>query len=170
MDILQARTAPAGSGGRGINWTGWSILAAAGVLALGGCSAPPPPPFAIFDTEAGEQDTLPEWVAMEGGIGEARFLADDGTARYYLSRNNTDHCLIVLIDGQEDWFSGCSSGLGFGWVLTSANPYSGTAALVVDGYTERNPGAAEGWEQLHENVLTRGGGLAQELKSRRQDG
>ena len=136
---------------------GWTAIAAAGALALGGCSAPPPPPFAIFDTEAGEQDTLPDWVSLQEGGDEVRYLATNGTARYHVSRSGTTHCLVVVAGDEDDnWSAGCSGGLGQGLVVTGNAPgVPGTAALVVDGYTERNPEAAEGWEQLHENVLYR---------------
>ncbi|MBD8042366.1 hypothetical protein H9638_00925 [Arthrobacter sp. Sa2BUA2] len=130
----------------------WTALAAAAGLLLGGCSAPPPP-FAIFESEAGEQDTLPSWVRLEAGGDEVRYLASAGTARYYVSRSSTDHCLVTVFeDRDQSWSAGCSGGLASGLVVSSTAPGAG-AALVVDGYAGRNDIAAEGWEQLHENLL-----------------
>lgn len=136
---------------------GWTALSAAGALALGGCSAPPPP-FGIFDADAGEQDILPSWVRLETGGDEVRYLTTRGAERYYVSRSSTDHCLVIVFeDRDESWSAGCSGGLGQGLVLAHSVPGAGTAALVVDGYTDRNDITEEGWQQLHENVLVKGG-------------
>ncbi|MBD7994902.1 hypothetical protein H9639_06280 [Arthrobacter sp. Sa2CUA1] len=134
----------------------WAALAAAAGLLLGGCSATPPP-FGIFDTEAGEQDVLPRWVRLEVGGEEVRYLTSNETARYYVSRSSTDHCLVVVFeDRDESWSAACNGGLGSGLVVESTAPGSHTA-LVVDGYAERNNIAEEGWQQLHENVLVKAG-------------
>ena len=130
----------------------WVAFGAAASAALSGCSAPPPP-FAIFETETGEQDILPSWVRLDVGGDEVRYLASNATARYYVSRSSTDHCLVTVFeDRDESWSAGCSGGLGSGLVVESTAP-GRRAALVVDGYADRNDIAVEGWQQLHENVL-----------------
>ena len=137
---------------RNLGVAAWVAFGAAAAAALGGCSAPPPP-FAIFETEAGEQDVLPSWVRLDVGGDEVRYLTSHGSARYYVSRSSTDHCLVTVFeDRDENWSAGCSGGLGNGMVVGGTAPGAATA-LVVDGYADRNDIAAEGWQQLHENFL-----------------
>lgn len=143
-----------------------AALAAAGML-LAGCSAQradkvPDPPFAVFETEPGEQDVLPDWVELDTGREEVRYLTTSGTGRYYVSRNSTDYCLVVVREGPGESYSAfCRSGpLTQGFVLSGTSPgttldgRAGQASLVVDGYMD-GAELGEDSELIHENVLVR---------------
>lgn len=143
-----------------------AALAAAGML-LVGCSAQradkvPDPPFAVFEAEPGEQDVLPDWVELDTGREEVRYLTTSGTGRYYVSRNSTDYCLVVVREGPGESYSAfCRSGpLTQGFVLSGTSPgttldgRAGQASLVVDGYMD-GAELGEDSELIHENVLVR---------------
>lgn len=160
MNRLGLRTRPHRSTTRDNSRAGWIVLAAAGALALSACAGPPAG-FSVFDTAAGDQDELPRWLTLEVGGDEARYLTSRDSARYYISRSKTDHCLVIVFEDKDESFSsGCAGGgpqdgvmvrtSGEGMAGTSG--VWGTAALVVDGYPEDAQLSGEGLHRIHENV------------------
>ena len=149
-------------------WAGAAALTAAGVFMLASYSSSlspagiPDPPFAVFDEEPEAEDRLPEWVELDTGREEVRFLTTSGTGRYYVSRGQGGFCLVVVRGGGGESYSAfCRSGpLTDGNVVSGTSPgttldgRAGMAVLVVDGYLDGAELSGNS-EMIHGNVLVK---------------
>jgi len=118
--------------------------------------------FAVFEAEPQKQDELPDWVELDTGREEVRFLTSSGTGSYYVSRGRGGHCLVVVRQGSGESYSAfCRQGpLTEGSVVSGTSPgttldgRAGMAVLVVDGYMD-GAELPEGSEMIHGNVLVK---------------
>lgn len=152
----------------GAVWTGAAALAGAGVFMLAEFSSSPAsgripnPPFAVFNNGPEAKDRLPEWVELDTGREEVRFLTTSGTGSYYVSRGRGGYCLVVVRGGGGESYSAfCRRGpLTDGNVVSGTSPgttldgRAGMAVLVVDGYMDGAELSGNA-EMIHENVMVK---------------
>lgn len=137
------------------------VKMAAGVvvlLALAGCSSDPKSGVSALEASAGPADRLATEDAETLGVSadSVRLLAKEGPYAFYAAvpENGADAgvCLVV-----EDEARGPQAGCGG---IPSTRPLELgigglQARLIVDDYDSSGE-LANGWEQLHQNLLVRG--------------
>jgi hypothetical protein len=138
---------------------------AALLLAVAGCGGPNASVAALAKAPAAG-DELPAQVELppEADADSARLLAEQDDYAFYTARTAPNGFCVVIVNQkiEANWVAGCTTTLPR--QFTPSDPslieVSGagggvTAKLAVDGY-DVSKDLADGWEQLHPNLLVRG--------------
>ncbi|MGM0930164.1 MAG: hypothetical protein ACQEXN_10680 [Actinomycetota bacterium] len=145
--------------------TSVKVAAAAVVLlALAGCGGSKSSVSGLAEAPAGG-DELPAHVELppEADPDSARLLAEKDDYAFYTTRAAPSGFCVAIVHRQVDseWVSGCSAALPRQFTPGHPSPImlmgagGVTAKLLVDGY-DASKDLADGWEQLHPNLLVRG--------------
>ncbi|MEV7649604.1 hypothetical protein [Arthrobacter sp. NPDC089319] len=137
---------------------------AVALLALAGCGGAKPVVSAMAQGPIAE-DKLPTHVNLgpEADPDSARLLAEQDDYAFYATRADPDGFCVVIVNRQvdSDWVTGCATSLPPHFnprgqsPIKVAGPAGVIAKLALDGY-DATDDLADGWEQLHPNLLVRG--------------
>lgn len=129
-----------------------SLLLAAPILLLAGCSAGDLPEFA---TEQTDRDVVADARAADGIASDTtRFVGEVDGVELFLAKSQDDEiCLIQLRDGNFE-STACSSGGGLGTIITG-----GPAVEVGDFRYLPDAENRPGREQISDSVVVIRGGL-----------
>jgi len=137
---------------------------AVALLALAGCGGPTAGVSALTDKSAAVVE-LPVHVELppEADLDSARFLVEREDFAFYATRATPDGFCIAIVNRQIDsqWVAGCSTEAPRQFMpgdlgqIEVSGAGGVSAKLAVDGY-DASKDLADGWEQLHPNLLVRG--------------
>jgi hypothetical protein len=137
---------------------------AVALLALASCGGPTAGVSALAETSAAG-DELPVHVELppEAIVDSARLLVERDDFAFYATRATPDGFCVAIVNRQinSEWVAGCSTEVPRQFMPGNLGPIevSGaggvSAKLAVDGY-DASKDLADGWEQLHPNLLVRG--------------
>lgn len=143
-------------------------LVATAILTLSACSTGTgtSPRIALLEREQTSEDRLPQSVPtpeyMELDPGSTRLaVAHDGIAYYLASAQKSQSaCLYAVAQTDPEQFIGACGGLGFSDEImhgTGIPPVgsAGSYTMVADNADVRHL-VADGWEQIHPNILIKG--------------
>lgn len=125
-------------------------------LTVTSCSSGPT--VAVLGTDQTDHDVIPGYIT--GVAPESiRFAAERGDYAFYLARpedwvRDAEACVVIVHKRDETgWVAACSN-------VSPAVPMVGqtrgiSASVIPDNY-DPSERIAEGWEQVHENLLVKG--------------
>jgi hypothetical protein len=128
------------------------------MLALAGCGSHPRYGISALDAPAVPADHFSGSANLRIKADSARLLVEENDYAFYAGlpddpADGGSVCLIVHRLGGEDMSAGCGGNVSLGAVEVGS--FGLKAKLTADGY-DASRELAEGWRQLHQNLLVRG--------------